>query len=613
MVALTARGQRESVPKTLHQDRADPTKMLAGPLVALLSVVLLAASSDYAERLTLRPLPRNKLLTTFQFDSDLPPHQLQYVGAAEDQVHLQPRHYGQFPKSLDPVILATNTRLLHLRFTQGWWDGDSWGGLPQNGFLSGGTGVELLATIEAVDLEAAKLSWLKLAESLSGFFCALLNFIDFTITTFPQYDAEHLTTTYAAHANSSLYYMRAALPDEPICTENLTPFLKMLPTRGKAGISSLLDGHKLYDSLWHSMSIDITTECLGADCWLKMTQEVSHVIDVVRLLRRKNEGGVPKPTPGDKMRCDLSKKHDAWTCFPLGEPTELEWDLEGLYGRPIKGAGFDDESFQSDIHVDVDFNDWNVQLIRSEKGEPKVESMSNTVALKTSADYNLRFETNDTTRVTAVSPPPIFVSRSFTGYSLDKGGMRVNIRNPSDSETLLLVYYEALPWFMRVYLHTLVTEGLGKILSRFYRPSIDRVRPTHLEMKIEVAPGGQFTFNYQFDKSLLLYAEYPPDANHGFGIAPAIVKVLDAAGQATYQMRTTSLLLTLPTPDFSMPYNVIILTCTVMSLAFGTVFNLLTKKVVTEEELEESAKNSKIAKLKARIRAFKQRKSVSQK
>jgi Gpi16 subunit, GPI transamidase component len=45
-------------------------------------------------------------------------------------------------------------------------------------------------------------------------------------------------------------------------------------------------------------------------------------------------------------------------------------------------------------------------------------------------------------------------------------------------------------------------------------------------------------------------------------------------------LRTTSLLLNLPTPDFSMPYNVIILSSTVIALAFGSVFNLLVRRFV---------------------------------
>ncbi len=45
-------------------------------------------------------------------------------------------------------------------------------------------------------------------------------------------------------------------------------------------------------------------------------------------------------------------------------------------------------------------------------------------------------------------------------------------------------------------------------------------------------------------------------------------------------MYTPILLVDLATPDFSMPYNVIIMSCTLIALIFGSVFNLLTRRFV---------------------------------
>ena len=49
------------------------------------------------------------------------------------------------------------------------------------------------------------------------------------------------------------------------------------------------------------------------------------------------------------------------------------------------------------------------------------------------------------------------------------------------------------------------------------------------------------------------------------------------------QLYTESLLVNLPTPDFSMPYNVICLTCTVVALAFGPLHNITTKSLTIVE------------------------------
>lgn len=47
----------------------------------------------------------------------------------------------------------------------------------------------------------------------------------------------------------------------------------------------------------------------------------------------------------------------------------------------------------------------------------------------------------------------------------------------------------------------------------------------------------------------------------------------------TRRIYTDPILISLPTPDFSMPYNVITLTCTVMSMFFVSMFSLLVKRL----------------------------------
>lgn len=81
--------------------------------------------------------------------------------------------------------------------------------------------------------------------------------------------------------------MHGALPHEVVCTENLTPFLKLLPCKGKAGISSLLDGHKLFDASWQTMSIDVRPLCPsdGSECLVEIDQTVDMVLDIERSMR----------------------------------------------------------------------------------------------------------------------------------------------------------------------------------------------------------------------------------------------------------------------------------------------------------------------------------------
>jgi phosphatidylinositol glycan class T len=184
---------------------------------------------------------------------------------------------------------------------------------------------------------------------------------------------------------------------------------------------------------------------------------------------------------------------------------------------------------------------------------------------------------------------PLIISRTLTGRGQQHGGLLTTFRNPSPRE-VTLVYLETLPWFLKPHYHTLrststiggedstwnrnLRESSNIVDSMFYRPAVDRTRASHLEAILRVQANSTLTLTYEFEKAILRYTEYPPDANRGFDIAPAIVKVFAPGqenvgvydpdsrpsyrytGKGTY-MRTTSLLLYLPTPDFSMPYNVV--------------------------------------------------------
>ena len=93
----------------------------------------------------------------------------------------------------------------------------------------------------------------------------------------------------------NLYLLHGTLPREVVCTENLTPFLKLLPCKGKAGIASLLDGHKLFDASWQSMAIDVRSVCSedGSKCSIEIEQTVDMVLDVDRSKRPRGMTGSP--------------------------------------------------------------------------------------------------------------------------------------------------------------------------------------------------------------------------------------------------------------------------------------------------------------------------------
>lgn len=573
-------------------------------LRSLLSALALLrfGSAQYSEELSITPLPNGHLHTNFHFDLTSPPF------AASSLLLIS--NFNVFPNLLANLLSQTGTESLSIRFTSGYWNPESWGKLPANGLTSGGNGLELWATIRASSQAEAFEKWRFLANLLSGFFCASINFVDESITTFPEYAFK------SGDLPEGVFLLKALLPREPICTENLTPIIKLLPTKGKAGILSLLDGHRLFDSKWVATAIDVTSKQEGNQVLYNLSIDLNNAFHVPTILE-KLKSPLPKPIPGDDLTCDYDKRYDLYHCFPLSDyANEIKFSLESIFQRKIR---IDDIIGSSKVcaHVDRSNPDllWKLNALLSSEDfatghflyanrdlQNDCYELKNKPEKKEDLDIQLHLQ--GSYKDVSLRPedyPDVHVTRSITGYELDKGGFRITFKNPTDSP-VDLVYLESLPWYLRIYLHKLrVIKKQGSLKPQeipelevirniLYTTAIDRKRPAKIEVLMRIPADTSITVTYSFDKSLLLYSEYPPDANHGFELDPAVVTLIkEENGQIVpyYTLRTTTLLVLLPTPDFSMPYNVIILTSTIMALIFGTVFNFLVKRVISEEEYEQ--------------------------
>ncbi|KAL6714412.1 Subunit of the glycosylphosphatidylinositol transamidase complex-like protein [Lecanora helva] len=551
------------------------------------------AESDYNEHLHLQPLTPASLLASFHFWSNAS------LRSYEQQ------HFKYIPRSLGQILQHAKTKELHLRFSTGRWDDDSWGTRPWGGTKEGGTGVELWAWVEADSEHASFARWVTLNNALSGLFCASLNFIDSTRTTKPRMTFEP-TSEPPPGAQQSSYLLHGALPREVVCTENLTPFLKLLPCKGKAGIASLLDGHKLFDASWQSMSIDFRSVCSisGSDCSIEMEQTVDMVLDVERS-KRPRDNPIPRPRPTEGLQCDLSKPYaSSEACYPSDADSGQSWTVAEIFGRPIQGSCLAEDA-QGNSRDSLTLAVPPERELYINSGiETKHESISSgpsrSIELPEASAFEMVLSHLGPQTFNNISQPPLYASRSFTGHGQERGGVQTLLTNPSTTSSVSCVYFENLPWFMKPYLHTLTARLSTSarpdptlIKETFYRPALDRRRGTQLELLISVPPASTAVLTYDFDKAILRYTEYPPDANRGFDVAPAVIRLLGqpsdprpAISHPPVYIRTNSLLLPLPTPDFSMPYNVIILTSTVMALAFGMIFNLLVRRFVGADEVE---------------------------
>ena len=333
-----------------------------------------------------------------------------------------------------------------------------------------------------------------LAASLSGLLCASINLID-PIKIHHSYIA--------------------LLPREPVCTENLTPWVKLLACKSSAGLASLFNSYKLFNANYHSISFHLNDT--------HFHQSLVLILDSNRLLGKSN------------------------------------WSLKEFFGSDIKKhcpvvesgitlIGGNDMMFDQDPDSIID--------------GPYKNSRSYNFNLFNKTDFNLAVWYPDDRK--AILEERFSVDRYLTGYGQERGGISFTFTNPSLAIKINVL--QIIPWYLKLYLSSLKTDA--QVLNISYVPSIDRLRPTTLNLDLLI-PSGQSTLSIEYDKAFIRYTEHPPDANRGFDIGAAIIEY---NGDVYY---TTSLIINLPTPDFSMPYNVITLTCTVLALLFGSMYNYM--------------------------------------
>lgn len=136
--------------------------------------------------------------------------------------------------------------------------------------------------------------WKGLTNALGGLFCSSLNKLDDKKTVSPT---ETFTPTNPRSHGQPFFH--ALLPLERPCTENLTPFISLLPCRAAAGLAELLNPHKLFDANWQRLIVHVVKDVESAALTIKLSMEV--VQDPVRTTlsagsqRRRGETQVSQP------------------------------------------------------------------------------------------------------------------------------------------------------------------------------------------------------------------------------------------------------------------------------------------------------------------------------
>ncbi|KAF3696746.1 GPI transamidase component PIG-T [Channa argus] len=428
-------------------------------------------------------------------------------------------HYRLFPKSLGQVISKFSVRELHISFTQGYWRTMQWG----QPFLPSPPGAELWVWFQdsVTDVDGI---WKELTNVLSGIFCASLNFIDSTNTVQPS-----------------------------------ASFKPLGVGNGTAGLAVLLKSEKLFHSSFHSQAVHIRPVCQDWEC--KTTSwELRQTLNVVFDLHTSGQG-------------------------------KREWSLFKMFSRTLTEAC--PLASSSKIYIDITDNPQGEQfelspapsllsqaVVMGDRRTFSVYDLTQQVTFGTVRSLNLliRWRSSDGDMLR----PLLHAERYVAGYGLQTGEIHTLMYNNHPYRSFPVLLLDSVPWYLRLYIHTLTVNSKGKDNKPsyiHYQPSKDRVRPHLLEMLVQLPPNSVTEVTVQFERALLKWTEYTPDPNHGFYVG------FPCKEESSYFVRiyTEPLLVNLPTPDFSMPYNVICLTCTVVAVGYGSLYNLLTRSFQIEE------------------------------
>ena len=383
--------------------------------------------------------------------------QRRVVGGFE-QIVMNFRH-AEAPRNIRQLFHAfPHLHSFELSFGQQRWDYEEWGLQPTG--LEKPMGVYL--KVEHRKNSSSRLfEWDRFVQVLGGMFCASLSLLK---------EADLVMTSVG-----DMERWEGLMPREAVCTENLTPWAKLLPCGGQAGLGKLLIPRIIYNSRYFILVIQM---CCRYN--LMMLQA-----------SRQNDNVVMQ----QRMHVVLTRE------------TDLTSNLVDECLVPVKREEL--EKREANVHV----------------------------------------------------------SRHCQSHSAEHGMIHFDLESTLEDSPSSITIEQHLPWQMTLYLHK-----LPKDIHITLQQAITRKRGTVITLTVPITENKKRRVSLEYDLPLLKYTEYPIDPHRGLDIAPA--KVTGGAGVVQWTMPS---LVRMPVPDFSMPYNVITITCTLLALFHGQLFNRLTR------------------------------------
>jgi GPI-anchor transamidase subunit T len=551
----------------------------------------------FTEEVLFRPLADGHALVHFHF--------AQASRAAD--LHSAAWHSQGFPRSVAELLLSTGVHSFSLTLARGPWLTREWGDAP----VAAPPGAALTALWSNQSLTAPhrQSSWRRLAHGLGGVLCASLG----GIARPGEWFEPHVSL--AVQPGQRVAFSQLAR--EPVCTENLAPWLNLLPCNDAAGVAALLRSRTAVLGARH-VALSMTARAQGGHApTLALT--LTLVLRPPEGMMRLSLLQLLSVDPKQKMSgCLATKEAHVLVAVPEHAP----WKLDAPSSEHSDGAAhtavtaFDVTSGRGDLHA----------------------VMHNTAELTWSPR-----EVGGVDGVSHAAPPAVGVPRWsvwssmrpesagwwaagwLSGQGDARRGLVLDLFREalpaSTSEPLQVTLLQLVPHWCRLEYHTLVVTADGTpLLSPSLRvlPASalnmvpPRVRtPGLFDLQVVVPPNTtHIQLRIQFRVAFGRLDDFPPDVNRGIDIPPArwAVKAPGHSSPCTQQSRplhcllthagvpgsgdahnrggdprdavlyTGGLLLSLPSPDASMPFNVVCFVGTAIALLHASMLATLTRR-----------------------------------
>ncbi|KAJ9528458.1 hypothetical protein QJQ45_020345, partial [Haematococcus lacustris] len=390
----------------------------------------------------------------------------------------------------------------------------------------------------------------------------------------------------------------AVLPQEPVCTDNLTPWLKLLPCGSKAGVAQLMSSRATIFSSCRCVKVESC--CLPALC--ADHHSLSLVLEVQRQPR---PSGVQPPTSLLRLRHRLTLVLPSELVAPAGAVK-----APGLLGlatltrcRPASC---------SRLHLPAPPSPHSAQPTPATPTPAAAQDPATALCSRPDLPRGLNLTSLDlaaarglpgqlpSLALAAWGPdaclPPRPAGLLFQLHAQGSGTLRGvlvwrvvrpdgGLLAPAGMQPpVVACIKQMLPWQIQLWLHTLQLTVDGQVidsrgLQLRLQPAAHRTAPSALNLCFTLpANCTSLTLSAAFSKAFLTVSQQPPDAHRGVDV-PAALLSLQAPDVDETQVVSTGVLVQLATPDISMGYNVICLSSTVMAVYVGAVLTALTKRM----------------------------------